>query len=397
MHRAAEDTADIVIAGAGIVGSAVAYFLSVHPALRGQRILVIERDLAFMQASTALSAGGLRQQFSTPENIALSQATLHMIRNLEAMFGPGADVAFREQGYLLLASPEAVSILAANVALQTRAGADVALLDVPALARRFPWLSTAGLGAGAAGLSGEGWFDPSSFASLLRASAKRGGVAVLADEITGIEAGTRVEAVRLASGRRIPCGALVNAAGAWAGALAALAGVHLPVVPRKRFVYVIGAREVSAPLHAAPLTVDATGVWFRPEGRNFICGKSPDAHAEPAIGDLSQIDHDLFETQVWPALAARVPQFESIKVVGAWAGYYDTNTLDQNAIVGAHPDLANFYFANGFSGHGAQQGPAAGRAVAELIGDGRFTSIDLGRFGYARVAAHQPLPERNVI
>ena len=201
----------------------------------------------------------------------------------------------------------------------------------------------------------------------------------------------------LASGARIACGALVNAAGAWAGELAALAGVPLPVEPRKRFVYVIDCREASEALHKAPLTVDPSGVWFRPEGRFFLCGKSPGEDAEPHPADLDLIDHAFFEGEVWPRLARRVPAFESVKVVNAWAGYYDYNTLDQNAVIGAHPELGNFYFANGFSGHGAQQGAAAGRAVAELIVHAGFQTIDLMRLGYARIAEGRPLPERNVI
>jgi glycine/D-amino acid oxidase-like deaminating enzyme len=129
----------------------------------------------------------------------------------------------------------------------------------------------------------------------------------------------------------------------------------------------------------------------------FICGKSPEPDREPPVGDLDAIDHAFFDAEVWPPLAARVPAFEAVKVVNAWAGYYDTNTLDQNAVIGAHPDLSNFYFANGFSGHGAQQSAPAGRAVAELIVHGRFTTLDLARLGYARIAARAPLTERNVI
>jgi glycine/D-amino acid oxidase-like deaminating enzyme len=150
-------------------------------------------------------------------------------------------------------------------------------------------------------------------------------------------------------------------------------------------------------LQRAPLTVDPSGVWFRPEGRLFLCGKSPDMRQEPRAADLEHIDHSFFEEEVWPRLAARVPAFESVKVVNAWAGYYDYNTLDQNAVIGAHPQVRNFYFANGFSGHGAQQGAAAGRAVAELIVHGAFRTIDLARLGYERIAERRPLAERNVI
>ena len=391
------DSADVVIVGGGIVGSATAYFLSSDAAFRDRRIVMIERDTSYAEASTALSAGGLRQQFSTPENIALSQATLAIIRQLSSIFGPDADVSFREQGYLIMSTGSGEALLAENVDLQRRQGGDIVLLRATELAARFPWLATDGIAAGSLGRSGEGWFDPPSLAALFRRAARDRGVNLLHDQVIAIESQTRIEAVRLAGGARIACGALVNAAGAWAGELAATAGIALPVEPRKRYVYVIDCREASDALHGAPLTVDPSGVWFRPEGRFFLCGKSPEESEEPPAADLDDIDHAFFESEVWPQLAARVPAFESVKVVNAWAGFYDYNTLDQNAVIGGHPEIANLYFANGFSGHGAQQGAPAGRAIAELIAHGRFVTIDLSRLGYDRIAANRPLPERNVI
>ena len=391
------DSADVVIVGGGIVGSATAYFLSSDAAFRDRRIVMIERDTSYAEASTALSAGGLRQQFSTPENIALSQATLAIIRQLSSIFGPDADVSFREQGYLIMSTGSGEALLAENVDLQRRQGGDIVLLGATELAARFPWLATDGIAAGSLGRSGEGWFDPPSLAALFRRAARDRGVTLLHDQVIAIESQARIEAVRLAGGARIACGALVNAAGAWAGELAATAGIALPVEPRKRYVYVIDCREASDALHGAPLTVDPSGVWFRPEGRFFLCGKSPEESEEPPAADLDDIDHAFFESEVWPQLATRVPAFESVKVVNAWAGFYDYNTLDQNAVIGRHPEIANLYFANGFSGHGAQQGAPAGRAIAELIAHGRFVTIDLSRLGYDRIAANRPLPERNVI
>ncbi len=392
------DRADVLIVGGGIVGSAVAYFLGIDPAFQGRRIVIVERDTSYRDASTARSAGGLRQQFSTPENITLSQATLAMFRRLKTIFGAEADVGFREQGYLILASDSGAAVLGENAQLQRTHGADTVLLQPDSLARAFPWIATAGVAAGTFGQSGEGWFDPPSFAALLRKAALARGVTLVRDEVVAVDVeGTRIAGVRLAGGTRVACDALVNAAGPWAGAVAKLARVDLPVEPRKRYVYVIDCREPPRGLHNAPLTVDPSGVWFRPEGRLFICGKSPEPDQEPPAGDLDAIDHAFFDAEVWPQLATRVPAFEAVKVVNAWAGYYDYNILDQNAVIGAHPELVNFYFANGFSGHGAQQGAPAGRAIAELIVHGRFVTLDLTRLGYTRIVANAPLTERNVI
>lgn len=390
----APPSADVVIVGGGIVGSATAYHLSRHN--RGRRIVVIERDTTYAYGSTARSAGGVRQQFSTPENIALSQATLDLLRRLDQEFGHAADVSFREQGYLILASPSGRSVLAANVALQQTAGADIAWLNADALHQHFPWLATDGVAAGSFGQSGEGWIDPVQLMTLLRTAAIAAGVTVIRDAVVGFEQTAHaIATVRLASGHRIACGHVVNAAGPQAGAVAEMAGIALPVEPRKRYVYVIDSRRADQALRRAPLTVDPGGVWFRPEGRTFICGVSPEI--EPPAVDLDQIDEAPFHDTVWPALAARVPAFEEAKLLSAWAGFYDYNTLDQNAVIGVHPTTVNLYFANGFSGHGLQQAYAAGRAVAELIEFGTFQTIDLTRFGFARILRGEPVLELNVI
>jgi FAD-dependent oxidoreductase domain-containing protein 1 len=253
------------------------------------------------------------------------------------------------------------------------------------------------VGAGAFGERDEGWLDPWSLMSLFRRAALDHGVTWHDGDIVGIEAEPgKVTAVRLAGGGRVTCGALVNAAGPDAGAIAGLAGIALPVERRKRYVYVIDCRDYPPALQSAPLTIDPAGVYFRPEGAQFICGLSPQAHEEPEVGDES-IDYDWFEERIWPVLAARVPAFEAIKLVNAWSCHYDYNALDQNAVIGAHPELANFYFCNGFSGHGLQQAPGAGNAIAELIVHGGFRTIDLARLGYERIAENRPLKEVNVI
>jgi FAD-dependent oxidoreductase domain-containing protein 1 len=386
---------DVLIAGGGVVGSATAFYLKAL-GFKGT-IAIVEKDTSYQLSCTARSAGGLRQQFSTPENIALSLFGLDLVRNLKKVFGPEADVSFREQGYLILASAEGLPILTENHHVQIAHGADNVLLTGDDLAARFPWLSCAGLAAGCFGLSGEGWLDPYSLMSLFRKAAVAQGVTVIHGEIAGVTtSGSAIMGVRLADDREIACGSLVNACGAGAGALARLAGIDLPVGPRKRYVYVLDCPSASEAMHGGPLTVDPSGIYFRPEGRHFICGLSPEEAEEPTEMDW-EVDYTWFEERIWPGLAERVQAFEAIKVINAWVGHYDYNALDHNAVIGAHPSIGNFYFANGFSGHGLQQGPAAGHAVAELIVHGGYRTIDLARFGYGRIARGEPLFERNVI
>jgi glycine/D-amino acid oxidase-like deaminating enzyme len=384
---------DVVIVGGAAIGSAIAYFL-LHDLGFAGTVAVIERDPTYARASTSLSAASIRQQFSTPENIRMSRFGLAFFDGLKLRFGREASVDFRAGGYLLLANAAGRAVMAANHAVQQAEGADIVLMEAAELAEKFPWLDTSGIVAGAFGRSGEGWFDAHSLLQLLRRGARERGAVYLHGEVVGIERRrNHVDAVTLADGRRIACGTLVNAAGPQAGDVAALADVALPVEPRKRCVFVVACR---ADLASMPLLIDTTGVWVRPEGTGFICGVSLPDDADPRADGDFEVDYGLFETTVWPALAHRVPAMQALKLVRAWAGHYDFNTFDQNAVIGAHPQVRNFIFANGFSGHGLQQSPAAGRAVAELIVHGRFVSFDLTRFGYARIAAGQPVREANV-
>lgn len=389
------DRFDVVIVGGAIVGSAVAYFLTHDLGFTGT-VAVIERDPTYARSATTLSAASIRQQFSTPENIRLSRFGVDFIHALKDRFGTDADIGFHEGGYLLLASPEGLPILEANHRVQKAEGADITLLDPAGLAARYPWMATEGLAAGALGLSGEGWFDAHSLLSLLRRAARdRGAVFVKAAVAAIGRENGRIASVTLDDGRTLACGHLVDAAGPAAGDVAALAGIPLPVEPRKRFVFVLHCREKLGPM---PLLVDTTGVYVRPEGEFHICGVSPEDAPDPrAAEDDFEVDYSLFEDTVWPALATRIPAFEAAKLIRAWAGHYDYNTLDQNAVLGPHPEIGNFLFANGFSGHGLQQAPAAGRAVAEWIVHGRSVSLDLGVFGYERIAAGRPVRELNVI
>ena len=383
---------DVVIVGGAAIGSATAYFLTHDLGFDGS-VAVVERDPTYAHAATTLSAASIRQQFSTPENIRMSAFGVAFFRDLKTRFGADADIGFRERGYLLLASETGEDTLLANHEAQKAEGADIVLMDREALADNFRWLKTSDLRLGAFGRSGEGWFDAHSLLTLLRGAARKGAT-YIHGEVTGIMSdGARVSGVTLADGRQIGCGTLVNAAGPQAGDVAGLAGVKLPVEPRKRCVFVVACRAV---LPGMPLMVDPTGVWIRPEGEVYICGVSPPEDADARATDFD-VDYSLFEEVVWPMLAHRVPAMEELKLQRSWAGHYDYNTLDQNAVIGAHPEIPNLIFANGFSGHGLQQSPAAGRAVAELIVHGKFVSLDLTLFGYSRVAEGRAVKELNVI
>ena len=384
---------DVVIVGGAAVGSAVAWFLKAELGFTGS-VAVIERDPTYARASTSLSAASIRQQFSTPENIRMSRFGLDFLKTLKRRFGDDADVAYHDAGYLMLASEAGAAAMEANHVVQRAEGADVVIVDPEALERRFPWISADGVALASLGLSGEGWFDAHALLQLMKAGARARGVAYIHGEVAAIDqSGGLIEAVRLADGQRISCGALVNAAGPQAGHVARLAGVDLPVGPRKRSVFVFRCRERVGPM---PLMVDTSGLWIRPEGEVFITGISPPAADDPESDDLD-VDFALFDEVLWPALATRVPAFEAIKLERAWAGNYDYNSLDQNAIIGRHPEITNLIFANGFSGHGLQQAPAAGRAVAELVVLGRFDSLDLSVFGYERIPENRPVRELEVI
>lgn len=379
------EQADIVIIGGAVVGSSIAWHLAC--ALRHQaRIVVLEKDFSYARSQTALSVTSIRQQFSCAANIRASLYGLDFIRAAPARFG--ADFGFREWGYLFLASPEGAAVLAENHALQVAGGADIVLHDAPALAARFPWLATEGLAAGTWGRTGEGWFDGYGLMQAMRREARAAGVQWRETEAVAIEGST----VRLADGAAIAASRIVIAAGAGSAPIAASAGIAIPVAPRKRMVFTFRCAEPPARM---PLLIDPSGVYARPEGEGFLCGLAPAEHEDPAPGDDFEPDWTWFEERVWPVLAARVPAFETIRTGRAWAGQYDVNLFDHNALIGPWPGRPEILLACGFSGHGMQQAPATGRAIAEHLA-GLPQSLDLGDLAPGRLLANTPLVERNV-
>jgi glycine/D-amino acid oxidase-like deaminating enzyme len=396
--QASKTSYDVVIVGGAVVGSATAFFLATNPDFKGS-ILVIERDWSYARSATALSSSSIRHQFSNAINVKVSQFGTEFIRDFKRHVAVDDDIpeiGFHENGYLFLAGDErGRDVLERNHATQTSCGADVTLLDVETLGRRFPWLNLDGLTLGSYGERGEGWFDSSALMQGFRKKARSLGVEYIEDEVVSIgRDGDKIVSVTTRSGQTISCGQLVNTSGTRGKRVARMAGLDIPVEPRRRSLFVV---DCKTPLEGrVGLTIDPSGVFFRPEGKFYLMGTYPkhDPEVDPEDFDVM---HDEFDEEIWPILAERVPAFEAIKVVNSWAGHYDYCTLDHNVILGPHTEVKNFLFANGFSGHGLQQSPAMGRGLSELITYGSFKTLDLSPFGYERVVADRPFLEDAVI
>jgi glycine/D-amino acid oxidase-like deaminating enzyme len=385
-------TADLVIVGGGIMGTCTAFFLR-ELGFTGS-ILVLEGDMTFRKASTTLSVASIRQQFATPINARLSQAAFDFFKRLPHRYGVEGEIGLVERGYLILGDRAQREVMQRNRASVLAQGAEVAWLDPDVLATRYPFLNMSGLAGASLGLSGEGWFDAYLLLSVLRRAAQAQGVTYRQAWVTGVEtAAGRVQAVQTARGDRIVCGALVNAAGARSGAVAALSGVALPVEPRKRTVFVIRAPVERAEF---PMLFDTSGLWLRPEGDGFICGIAPDAWRDRHAGEDFEPDHAMFEEVVWPRLAHRVPAMERLRLMGSWAGHYEMNLFDHNGVVGPHPQIPNMLFATGFSGHGVMHAVPVGRSLAEHLVHGRYTSLDVTPLCYDRIPANRPIVETSI-
>ena len=396
----ARNSYDVIIVGGAVIGSSIAYWLSEQQQSR-QSILVVERDSSYEFSSTALSTSAIRQQYSNPINVKISQFGVELIRSFAermAPFFPGEpapDLGFKEYGYLYCTSPEGVDAARARVEMQRGLGAHTVWLDPGALKSQFPWLNVDDLGGGSWGSQAEGWFDSMGLLMGFRRAARARGVEYIDNAVTGISVvGGRATSVTLSTGEVIACGTVVNAAGPRAQQVSAMAGLSIPVAPFKRYSFVFSS---ATPIPGRmPNVIDLSGTFVRPEGPLFLTGNTPGDNG-PADYDDFAPRHEEFEEAIWPALWHRIPAFDALKVQSAWTGHYEYNMLDHNGIVGFHPEVTNFMFANGFSGHGLQQSPAVGRGVAELICHGAFQTLDLSPFAYERIPANRPFMEDAVI
>jgi glycine/D-amino acid oxidase-like deaminating enzyme len=388
---------DVVIIGGAMLGSATAWFLMENKDFDG-KVLVIERDPSYEFAATSLTNSCIRQQFSTELNVRISQFGAEFVQNLPRYMGAGAPkLKINNFGYMYLANtPAFAETLRASHAVQVAAGAGTVLMTPDQIKAAYPFYNVDDLVLGSINTVDEGYFDGITMFDGFRRQARARGAEYVTNEVVTINRnGPRVDSVMLASGEVIACGQVVNASGTRGALTARMAGIDIPIEPRKRFTWIFTAeRPLDRPL---PLTIDPSGVHFRQDTQTTYMSGGHADHDPPVDFDDFEMDHAIWQDHIWPTIATRIPQFEALRVIREWAGQYDYNTLDQNAIAGPHPEVGNFLFLNGFSGHGLQQAPAMGRGTAEWLTYGGYRTLNLSPLGFERIAAGRPYLEKAII
>lgn len=388
---------DVVIIGGAMVGSSTAWWTARNPDFTG-RILVVERDPTYQFAATTHTNSCIRQQFGSEINIRISQFGVTFLQDFAGFMADAEapNIHLHDFGYLYLADTQGFAdVLIDNQLTQSRLGAGTRIMTPDQIAAEYPFYNLDGIILGSHNPLNEGYFDGGTMFDWFRKKARALGAEYVKNEVTGISRSSdKVTGVTLASGETIGADIIVNASGTRGAQTARMAGLDIPIEPRRRYTFIFDAAEPLA--RDLPLTIDPSGVHMRTDGRYYMAGCPPDD--DPAVDfDDFRMDHAIWEDKVWPAIATRVPAFERVKLINSWVGHYDYNTLDQNAIVGPHPEVGNFLFANGFSGHGLQQSPAMGRGLSELICYGQYRTLDMSDLGYGRVARNEPLLERAII
>lgn len=384
---------DVAIIGGGVMGSSVAYhLLRLEPKIK---VAVVERDPTYTHASSALSLGGIRVQFSLKENIQMSLHALERIRNFAeemAVEDEKPFLNFRQEGYLFLIDALGQEAALDSLNLQKQTGAEVEWWPLKKIKEKFPIFSEEKFVGGTYGPQ-DGYLDPYALLMAFRKKALSLGACYLADEVKQIlRSSSAIEGLLLKSGEKIISKIVVNAAGAWAADVANSAEIKLPVRPVSRQVFAVKP-AFSVP-HPFPLVIAPSGLYFRPEtGGLILVGRSL---PEDILGFDFTWTWTRFQNVLWPELVEIVPSFSHLKLVRGWAGLYDQNLLDSNAILGPWPELPGFFLINGFSGHGLQQSFAAGRYLSELILKLK-PALDLSCFSPQRILENRPLSEGGIV
>ena len=383
----------VVVIGAGAVGCAAALHLkTAEPSLD---VIVVEPDYSYAKAATGKGTGGVRQLFTRPENILMSQYTLDVIEDWQAWGTidgtPPPELSWRPNGYLFIVGPADLETLAGNYETHLACGVQAEWLEQAELIARYPGLVSTDLAAGVLSPR-DGWLNPKVFFSVLKAKAEAAGVEFLTDRVVGFDqTGAVVRAVRLVSGGTITAEAAVNAAGVHAPELAGQLGMSIPVEPMRRHEHYI---ETEHDANHLPFVKDVDGLAVHAYRDGVSVGKVDFDH--PGGEDFT-IDASDYTDRVVPAMAERFAGLGRLTLRESWTGLYDQNRFDGNMILGNWPgQLDNFYVACGFSGHGFMHALAIGRGLAELITRGSYQTLDLSRMGYQRILDDQPYAEEGV-
>ncbi|MFL2789774.1 MAG: NAD(P)/FAD-dependent oxidoreductase [Paracoccaceae bacterium] len=393
------ETYDVVIIGGAMIGSSIAWSLVSNEDFTGT-ICVIERDPTYEFASTSRSNSCIRQQYSNELNVKISQYGAQFIRNFGSFINDSEapKILFQDFGYMYFSDTrETKEVFKKNQEMQTSLGAKTRLMTPSEISFEYPFYNVKDIIVGSHNTLDEGYFDGATIFSWWLKKNKELGVSYLSDEVSSIIfdcENNLVNGVQLKSGKKINCGTLVNAAGTRAAEISEMLGVHLPIEPRRRYSFVFDAEKpLDRPL---PLTIDPSGVHVRSDGNYYVAGCPPDQDFPVNYNDF-EMDHSIWEDKIWPALVHRIPQFDRLKVINSWVGHYSYNIFDQNAVLGPHPQIKNFIFANGFSGHGLQQSPAVGRGISEIVIYGEYRSLDLSPLNFNRFIEDKPFLERAII
>ena len=384
---------DVIIVGGGVMGCSTAYHLLSSDT--NLRVLVVEKDPTYRCASSALSVGNARIQFSLTENIEISRYTFEVLGRFAdemEVDGDRPDIAFKQDGNLFLVSEEAASSARQALEVQERLGCQVEWWSPTEIEDRFSLYRAEGLAGGTFGVD-DGHLDGYAFLMGYRRRAESLGASFVDGKVTKIELlSGAVTGVELANGARAIGPIVINCTGAWAADLMRCAGIEIPVRPVQRQVFVV--EPETKPRTPLPLTRLPSGLYFRSEGEDrILVGRS---FPDDPVGFRLDWQEDRFNDFLWPDLVEIVPAFERLRFQRGWAGLYAVNTLDGNAIVGRWPEVVGRYLANGFSGHGLQQAPAVGRYLSELILN-KVPVLDLALLGPERVLVGDPVSEFTLV
>lgn len=382
---------DLIIVGAGIMATSLAYNLY-KDGYTG-KIALFEKDDQYEYSSTPRSEGGIRQTFSTEVNIRMSQYSYQVYKKFEeemAFDGENAQINFNENGYLYLLDKKSMPIFEDILKTQETLGVKTKFMDQKETQSFFPELNVEDL-VGSVFDPEAGNADPYSVLQAYIRKVREYGVSFIYEEVdTILTERNKAIGIQTTNGEKYFAPIVVNAAGPWSGDLSAKIGIEIPVKPLRRQLFSVDTQLKFQ--NEIPFTFDPTGLHFRSERSKVVVGWANDV----PYGYDFKLEKSFFEEEIWPVLAARSSHFEQLKLENGWTGLYDYNYIDQNAIIGGHPDMGGYFIVSGFSGHGFQHAPAAGKALSELIRLGKFETMDVSSLSVERFKTNKLVIETAV-